>query len=723
MTTTPAPPALAKPRRASSRRRLVVPDDLLATLTDGVLVLTPTGRVQQANPAALGLVGAALGIGTVEDFVGLDARTLLADAGALNAQGRALSPDRDPVCACLATGLATSVRVQLSGDTGSPWLTVQVRPVRSGRSAATVDPSRDLVDALVVTLTASGRTDEATLAQLRDRDHQLSVAQRMAQLSMWRWDTATGNVEWLDGEDRETGIGGHTRTMDEYLNGIHPDDRPLHDQLLLGLLGGEPSGELDLRYRDVDGGGWRHWYLWAESVVDASGRVTALWGTTQEVTARREAEAAVRRLSMTDSLTELANRAQVVEQLTAAVRARQGLDGVGFVIVDIDRFSHVNDRYGPSAGDLLLIEVGRRLRGLGSVGLTAGRLGADQFGLVLDRADASSVTAVAHEAMRELSRPFTIQGVGEDVTVTVSVGTVMSTTGVSQTAGELVRSAEIALSYARAAGGGRVVMFDDVLRTEVGERVDMEGRLRSALGQGDVFAMFQPVFTLGGDRTLDRVTSCEALARMTGPSGLISPADFIPVAEETGMIIDVDLAMVAGAAAQLLGAPPVPGLKVAVNFSPLSLQVPGLLDRVTGVLGHYGLDARALRVEITESCLAEPTPVLLNHLNGLREMGATLGLDDFCTGYSALAYLSRFDLDFIKIDRSFVTDISADARARAVVRAVVDLAHAHDLTVVAEGVETAAQLETLRGMRCDMVQGFHLGRPMSALALGDLARG
>lgn len=714
---------LPEPRRgAASRRGPVVPDELLATLTDGVLVLSPTGQVQQANPAAFALLGAALGLAEVEDLVGLAGQSLLADAGALDARGAALAPDDDPVLACLATGTPSSARVRLRADApGGSVVTVHVRPVRTGRSAA--DPAHDLVDAVVVTLSATTPTDEATLAQLRDRDHQLSVAQRMAQLSMWRWDTASGSVEWLDGEERETGDSGQTRTMDDYLNGIHPDDRPLHDQLLLSLLGGQPSGELDLRYRDVDGGGWRHWYLWAESVVDAAGRVTALWGTTQEVTARREAEAAVRRLSMTDSLTELANRAQVVDELTAAVRARQGTDGVGFVLVDIDRFRHVNDRYGPSTGDLLLIEAGRRLRALGENGMTAGRLGADQFALVLDRADTASVTAVAHRALRDLREVFSLPGAGEDVQVTCSVGTVMSTTGVSQTAGELFRQAEIALGYAQAAGGSRVVHFDEVLRTEVDERLDMEGRLRAALDQGHVFAMFQPVLTLGGDRSRDRVTSCEALARMTGPRGLIAPSDFIPVAEETGLIVDVDLAMVAGAASQLLHAPPVSGLQVAVNFSPRSLQVPGLLDRVAAALGRHGLDARSLRVEITESCLAEPTPVLLNHLGGMREMGARIGLDDFGTGYSALAYLSRFDLDFIKIDRSFVTDISTDARAHAVVRAVVDLAHAHDLTVVAEGVETAEQLETLRSMRCDMVQGFHLGRPMSAPALGQLARG
>ncbi|HEX8497717.1 MAG TPA: diguanylate cyclase, partial [Actinomycetales bacterium] len=553
----------APAQRASVRRRSVVPDEVLHTLTDGLLVLTPTGRVVQANDSVFSMLSATPGLrhafaatayGEADDLVGADARSLLVDAGALSATGRPLRADMDPIRACLATGLTTTTRIGLPQSDGSvQWVSARVRPVRTHRTAAAVDPARDLVDAVIVVLTES-TTDEAVLVALRDRDHQLSVAQRMAHLSMWRWDTATGAVTWIDGDDRDTGTTGQQRSMTEYLDGIHPDDRPLHDRLMADLLRGVPSGELDLRYRTS--GGWLHWHLWAESVVDADGVVTALWGTTQEVTERREAEAAVRRLSMTDSLTELANRAQVLERLGAALVAREPGVEVGLVLLDVDRFRHVNDRYGPSAGDLLLIQIGRRLRRLTSGEVTAGRLGSDQFALVLDRASASDAAELARIAFVALSTPFELAGVSEPVHVTVSVGTAVSTHDAPPSAGELFRQGEIAMSYAHSAGGSRVVFFDDALRAQVGGRLDMDGRLRAALISGDLFPVFQPVFTLGSDRHRDRVTSCEALARMTGPGGLIPPSDFIPVAEESGLIIELDLAVIDQAVAQILLHPP-----------------------------------------------------------------------------------------------------------------------------------------------------------------------
>ncbi len=199
------------------------------------------------------------------------------------------------------------------------------------------------------------------------------------------------------------------------------------------------------------------------------------------------------------------------------------------------------------------------------------------------------------------------------------------------------------------------------------------------------------------------------------------PVEFIDVAEETGLIVDLDVAVFAEAVRQVATTPPHAGFGLAVNLSPRSLQVPGLAHRVRGVLGSRVHSGTSLRFEITESCLAEPTSTLVENLRGLRELGGQIGLDDFGTGYSALSYLRRFDLDFMKIDRSFVTDVCSDRRAASIVQAVIELAHAHDLTVVAEGIETAQQLEALRRMRCDMVQGYHLGRPMPVHDLLRLA--
>jgi len=706
----------ARRARARTARTVSLPDAVVEALTEGVLVLTPTGQVVQANVAAHTLLSA----GGPDDLVGRDAA--LHFDHTTGSQGRRLGPAENPLRTCLRTGRV--IRHKLVGlqqpDGTTLWLDVtvtpiSVTPISTAHSAPGADARPSLVDGVLVVIRRPG-ADDATVTALRDREHQLSVAQRMARLSMWRWDTGRDAVEWLDGAGRGMGITGESKGMSDYLDGIHPDDRPGHDAMLRELVTGRlPQGEIDLRYRWEQG--WRHWHLWAEAVVDSTGQVTGLWGTTQEVTARTEAEAAVRRLSMTDSLTELANRAQVLEQITAALVECPPQLEVGLVLVDIDRFSHVNARFGPSAGDLLLIEVGRRLARLAGLHRTPGRLGADTFALVLERSSAQQVRDLAKLALTDLNRPYELTGVGEPVHVTVSIGSALSDRSAPHSTSELLRQAEIAVSFSQAAGGGQGVLFDQTVRSQVLSRLDMEGRLRAALDSGGVFAVYQPVITLGDGPATDRITSCEALARMTEPGGLVPPSEFVGVAEENGLILDLDLAVFTTAVRQVLVHPPLPGFGLATNFSPLSLQAPGLVDRVAAALADAGLDGRSLRIEITEGCLAEPTPQLLGHLHGLRELGARIGLDDFGTGYSALAYLSRFELDFIKIDRSFVSNLCTEPRSRAIVRAVIDLAHAHDLTVVAEGIETASQLEALRDMQCDMVQGYYLGRPMMIDAL------
>jgi EAL domain-containing protein (putative c-di-GMP-specific phosphodiesterase class I) len=331
-----------------------------------------------------------------------------------------------------------------------------------------------------------------------------------------------------------------------------------------------------------------------------------------------------------------------------------------------------------------------------------------------------------HEARRlhaRLSEPYDLPGLSEPLDVRFSVGVVVSPPQGRLTSSELYHQADLAAAAAKAAGGDAVVVFDAELRARTVTRLEMEDQLRVALGDGSVQPLYQPLVTLGADIGSDRVTGCEALARLSHEGRLVPPVEFIDVAEETGLIVDLDVAVFAEAVRQVGSAPPHAGFGLAVNLSPRSLQVHGLADRVRGVLGSRIDSGTALRFEITESCLAEPTSTLVENLRGLRELGGRIGLDDFGTGYSALSYLRRFDLDFMKIDRSFVADVCSDRRAASIVRAVIDLAHAHDLTVVAEGIETAEQLEALRHMRCDMVQGFHLGRPVPAADLMRLAAG
>lgn len=699
-----ASPPAAKGVVRNQPAPLRIPDEVLEALPYAVLLLTPKGLVLQSNAAATSLLAGE--DWPAADLVGTEA-ALLFDR-AIGPDADVIQPVQNPIRACLSLR-SRVVEQQLGLVRGLgevQWVQVRVTPIRH-RTAAAQSP---FVDSVLVVAAPHLEPDADGLV-LRERDQQFSVAQRMARLSMWRWDIGSEEIAWWDGTGRNLGISAELKGLDAYLEGIHPADRHTHDAMFQSLLTSASSAEIDLRYRCHDG--WRHWHMWAESVRDARGEVAALLGTTQDVTERRAVETARRRVSMTDSLTELANRAQILERVSTALAEYPPQHEVGLVLLDIDRFRNVNDRLGPVAGDLLLIEVGQRLRQLCGPDLTPGRLAADQFVVVLARTTQEHARDTAQRAFGELSRAYQLPGVAEPVHVSVSAGYTVCERTSAQSTRELLRHSEIAVSCAQSRGGGQIVAFDDDLRSQALGRLNMEGRLRDALSHDNVLALFQPVLTLGEGPAQDTITSCEALARIDDHGTLIPPSEFVGVAEESDLIRDLDLAVCTQAVHRILARPPAPQFAVAVNFSARSLQSPGLGEQVAAVLAEAGVDGGALRVEITESCLADPTALLLRQLQELRELGAQIGLDDFGTGYSALGYLSRFDLDFIKIDRSFVADLQVSARARAVVRAVIDLAHAHELTVVAEGVETGEQLRTLRGMRCDMVQGFHVGRPTS----------
>jgi diguanylate cyclase (GGDEF)-like protein len=561
--------------------------------------------------------------------------------------------------------------------------------------------------------------ERATVEALRTREHQLLAAQRMASITVWHWKVSENTIDWLDADGRDLGLDGLGKTQEDYLAGIHPDDVEEHNRKLLALLAAPGSAEVELRYRWQDG--WRNWYLWAESVADERGVVQSLWGTTQDVTAQRANEAAIRRLAVTDSLTGLANRPSLQEHLDEALQAGE----CAVLLLDLDRFKAVNDTLGHLVGDRLLVELGTRLTGFGVDGRTVGRLGGDEFLMVLPGADLGAAERVAERVMAAIAEPVHLGGQTAAMSTRASVGIAATRGRLGLDANELYREADIALYAAKEAGRGRTAAYDVGLEARTGERASVEAALRTALEHGAVQPMYQPIIELGSGPAEDRLVGCEALARLSRDPGAPQPDAFVAVAEDTGLIAALDEAVFARSVTEIL----VPDrarsgtLSLAVNLSPRSLQVPGLADRLVPALDRWGLDGSALRIEITESSLAEPTPVLLGTLTALRELGAEVGLDDFGTGYSALSYLQRFDLDFLKVDRSFVARVGHDAKARAVVRALVDLAHAHDLFVVAEGVETTEQLEIIRELGCDRAQGFLLGRPMPAAdLLGYTAR-
>ncbi|HVF74006.1 MAG TPA: EAL domain-containing protein [Acidimicrobiales bacterium] len=422
---------------------------------------------------------------------------------------------------------------------------------------------------------------------------------------------------------------------------------------------------------------------------------------------RHQAEEEIRLQSVHDALTKLPNRTLFLDRLQQALRrsARSGRT-VAVLFLDIDRFKVVNDGLGHVVGDMLLKEVASRLQDLVRPSDTVARFGGDEFVVLCDDLDAESdAVDVAERVAQALRRPFVLSG--REVVSGASVGIAAATGNDHDGAEALVRDADAAMYRAKDRGKGRYEVFNEAIRRQAVRRLETEQALGRAVARGELRVEFQPGINL----QTGNIAAVEALVRWQHPQrGLVGPADFIPVAEETGLIVPVGewvLAQAVDLAAQLQWAASDGGaMTVAVNLSARQLAAPGLVDRVAGLLREYDLPPRALSLEITESVLMEDAEAARRMLVSLKDVGVYLAVDDFGTGYSSLAYLRRFPVDALKIDKSFVDGLGREAEDSAIVRAIVSLAKTLGLDTVAEGVETEAQRDELVALECTYAQGF-----------------
>jgi len=433
------------------------------------------------------------------------------------------------------------------------------------------------------------------------------------------------------------------------------------------------------------------------------GEVAAILKMVTDIGDRKHAEAENARLVLEDSLTGLASRALVIDRL-GQLLVRHGREGglAAVLFIDLDNFKQVNDSLGHGVGDDLLCEVAERIRCAVRPQDTVGRFGGDEFVVVLDDLDgvgaAIQVAERIGEAMRE---PIAVDRT--EIIATASIGVALTP---AQDAAALMRDADSAMYRAKELGGARYELFDSSLRARATARLELETDLRRAVLERQFAVHYQPVVTLDG-----RVVGLEALARWNHPTrGLVPPGDFIPLAESTGLIVTLGAWILDQACRDLVGWRALPGhegLTVAVNLSGRQLAEPGLPAIVSETLQVHGLDPAALCLEITESVLMDDTIAATTALTAIHDLGVRLAVDDFGTGYSSLLYLRRFPVDALKLDRFFVSGIDRDPQDRAIVRAVIDLAHSLNLYAVAEGVETEGQLGALSTMGCDLAQGFH----------------
>ena len=467
--------------------------------------------------------------------------------------------------------------------------------------------------------------------------------------------------------------------------------------------------EIDLRYGDR---GSIPAEIFTQTIDYGAG--TARVVAVRDIRERRAAEAKIRHMAHHDTLTGLPNRTLFHDRLSQAVAfARRNNVALTVLCLDLDRFKTVNDLTGHTGGDMLLKQVAKRLRSSVRDHDTVARLSGDEFAIIqLGAAASDSANGLAERLVKTMALPFDLDG--QQMVIGTSIGVAIFP-GDADSGEDLVRAADTALYRAKTAGRGTYRFFEADMDARLQERRLLERDLRQALAGGQFELHYQPLVGCGTDDVL----GFEALVRWRHPErGLVSPVEFIPVAEESGLIMPLGEWVMRTACAE--AASWQNSKKIAVNLSPVQFRHADLAKQILTILAETGLAPNRLELEITEGVLIEETERTLATLGQLKAAGVSVSLDDFGTGYSSLSYLQRFAFDKIKIDRSFIWEMERNADSMAIVRSVIALGRSLRITVIAEGVETAAQLALLQDENCDQVQGFLLGRPMPAGELGEL---
>ena len=542
---------------------------------------------------------------------------------------------------------------------------------------------------------------------------------RGANDGLWDWDLTTNRtyfaLRWKSMLGCAEGQIGDS--PEEWFGRIHKLDVDRVKSEVEAHLAGR-SSHLETEYRILHDDGAYRWFLTRGLAVrDDRGRTVRMAGSQSDITLRKVAVARLLHNAFHDSLTGLPNRALLLDRLGQAVAwtKRRPDCRFGVLFLDIDGFKFVNDSLGHQTGDQLLIAISRRLESCLRDGDTVARLGGDEFIILMhDVAATHDVVGLADRVLEDLQAPFLLDG--RELVVTASIGIALSATNI-ESAEEVVRNADIAMYRAKSRGKSGHVVFDDAMHAEAVARLQLNTDLRQATARGELQLFYQPIVAL---RT-GRIRSFEALLRWYHTDrGLVCPDDFIPLAEETKLILPIGMWVIRTAAEQLRKWQeqfwmPVP-LSMSVNMSCRQFSQPDLVYQVERVLLGTGLDARCLKIEITESAIMEHVETASSVLTRFKALGVKLAMDDFGKGYSSLSYLHQFPFDTLKIDRSFVAGMGPCGQNMEIVRTIVSLAKELGLDVIAEGVETARQLVQLRELGCQFAQGYYFSRPLTAEA-------
>jgi len=518
--------------------------------------------------------------------------------------------------------------------------------------------------------------------------------------------------------EAQTGYSREELLMMDFWEVIHPDFRTLVKKRGLARQRGE---QVPARYevKLLTKNGEERWVDFMAATIEFEGKPAVL-GTAFDITERKAAEETIRHLAYHDGLTGLPNRTLFEDRLTVTLaQARRKSRLAAVMFLDLDRFKVVNDTVGHAVGDSLLQSVAERLKGLVREGDTVARVGGDEFTVLLPEVgQVEDAVEVADRILETLRQPWRLNG--HEFHITTSIGIAMCP-GDGDDAESLLRNADTAMYRAKDRGRDNYKLYAPAMNSRIAERLALENSLRHALERGEFVVHYQPQVNIEAGR----IVGVEALVRWQHPErGLVSPLEFIPVAEETGLIVPLGAWVLRTACAQNrawqdAGLPP---MRMAVNLSARQFQRHDLLETVAAALEETGLSPQYLQLEITEGVAMQDVDVTLAILRELREAGVQIAIDDFGTGHSSLSYLKRFPIDVVKIDQSFVQDLTVDPNDAAIASTIIVMAHALNLKVIAEGVETAEQLAFLRERDCDEMQGFLFSRPAPAAELDQMLR-
>jgi diguanylate cyclase (GGDEF)-like protein/PAS domain S-box-containing protein len=562
---------------------------------------------------------------------------------------------------------------------------------------------------------------KVALESLQESEERYALAARGANDGLWDWNLESNRIYFSPRWDLMLGypVGGLWSGPEDWFSHVHGDDRErVRAEIAAHCKGETPEFASEYRMQHKSGR-----YIWTLSrglaVRDEHGRAVRMAGSQTDITEGKTA----------DPLTRIPNRLYFIDRLQSAIEAaRQSNIPFAVLFIDLDLFKLVNDSMGHAAGDEVLIDVTGRLRASirttpqkrSSEQSVVARIGGDEFAILLNQVQHDGdASIVATRILERLNEPFYIEG--RRLFVSASIGIALDSCGA--TPEDLLRNADTAMYHAKAKGKARFEYFNDGLRERVITRFETESGLRKAVAEQQLVVYYQPIVSLIDSR----IRGFEALVRWNHPErGLVPPGEFIPIAEESDIILHLGRWVLGEACRQTAEwqsiFAPVPPLSVSVNVSSRQLADPRFAEDVESALNDSGLDPEALALEITESSIMGNAEQTLATLNRLKAMNVRLEIDDFGTGYSSLSYLQRLPFDALKIDRSFILEMGAGNGSFDIVRAIVQLARSLKLDLIAEGVETADQLGQLSDLGCDLCQGYLISKPVPSEAAQLLFR-